>query len=215
MSTNYKHDFSSASIKHQIEAEFYKLVGKSLPIRNRTATIVTGPDYQRHVDNYRKYICQDNLRICEINTDIFIEIYSGCKNQKKISVVNKSIENYGSMFIDCDLTCTSDLDVIKTTLLKQIDVQCQTATKNKAFIFSFGMRTHTPKCYEAYFRPILGLLGASVKSVNIMEDVITNGTNNWLKSVLISGKNGRICSYKCYFYNAGGGPMLTCLIIYK
>ena len=105
------HDFSSASIKHTIEAEFYQKAGEHLPKTNITSTIVTGPDYLRHIENFNKYIKRNGLRICETNLDIFIDIYRGCQSLDNVTVVNKSIELYGSTFIDCDLTCTSDLKV--------------------------------------------------------------------------------------------------------
>ena len=217
MNPKYTHDFSSASIKHQIEAEFYSKVGEALSQTQRTATIVTGPDYQRHIDNFRRCVGKDKLRICEIDTDIFISIYQGCKDVKDISVVNKSIDLYGSTFIDCDLTCVSDLDVIRKTLLRQIDTQAQIVTKNKAFIFSFSLRSGTGVCktMTAYLRPILGLLGASITKDLVITPTSTIDSHNWAKDIKIYGARGRIKDYKCYCYNAGGGPMLTCLIIYK
>ena len=142
MNPNYKHDFSSASIKHQIEAEFYQLAGRALNSNaTATATIVTGPDYQRHIDNFKNNFKGNRLRICELDPTIYTDIKRGIveKDLAKLWIENKSIELYGSTFIDCDLTCISDLNVIKNTLLKQISVQC-TTTKHKAFIFSLGLR---------------------------------------------------------------------------
>ena len=215
MNPKYTHDFSSASIKHLIEAEFYQKAGEWLN-NNISSTIVTGPDFQRHIDNFKKYINRGKLRICEINLDIFIDIYRGCRSQKEVNVVNKSIELYGSTFIDCDLTCTSDLSAIKNTLLKQIEVQATAPCYNKVFIFSFSTRTPNPKPKESYFRPIFGLLGANVKKVNITPTEKIKGVQGaYLHKVSIDGTKGRIKDYICYEYNAGGGPMLTCLIIYK
>jgi len=213
MNPNYTHDFSSASIKHLIEAEFYRKVGEILP-KQRSATIVTGPDFKRHIDNYRKFISSGKLRICEINLDIFIDIYRACKSIPEISVVNKSIELFGSTFIDCDLTCVSDLDVIKNTLLKQIETQCQVSNHNKAFIFSFALRTSNPKSITAYLRPILGLLGSTVSDL-IVSPINAINSYNWIKRVKIYGTKSRLKECICYEYNAGGGPMLTCLLIYK
>ena len=142
MNPNYTHDFSSASIKHQIEAELYQIVGNNLGC-NKSTTIVTGPDYKRHIDNYRKYVNNStNLRICEINTDIFIDIYQGCKNIPNVTVVNKSVELFGSSFIDCDLTCISDITVIENTLLKQVSTLKGCAIKNKAFIYTYSLRSN-------------------------------------------------------------------------
>jgi len=215
MNPKYTHDFSSASIKHLIEAEFYQKAGEWLT-SNISSTIVTGPDFQRHIDNFKKYINRGKLRICEINLDIFINIYRGCRPQKEINVVNNSIELYGSTFIDCDLTCTSDLNAIKNTLLKQIEVQATAPCYNKVFIFSFSTRTPNPKPKESYFRPIFGLLGANVKKVNVTPTEKIKGFNGaYLHNVSIDGTKGRIKDYICYEYNAGGGPMLTCLLIYK
>lgn len=218
MNPNYKHDFSSASIKHQIETEFYQKSGEYLTNKGIFGTIITGPDYQRHIDNYRKYISSGNLRICEINTDIFISLYQGNKSNSNIQVVNKSIELYGSQFIDCDLTCTSDLDVIKKTLLKQIEAQASSGLNHKAFIFSFGLRTSgIVGSKDHYLRPIIGLLGASIGRVVTEESKIKIKAHEckWIKPVKIHGSKGRIKDYICYSYNAGGGPMLTCLLIYK
>lgn len=218
MNPNYKHDFSSASIKHQIEAEFYQIVGEALPNRVNSATIVTGPDYQRHVDNFRKYIGDGKLRICEIDPMIYTDIKRGLINEDshKMFIENKSIELYGSTFIDCDLTCTSDLDVIKASLLKQIEVQ-STNHYNKAFILSFGLRGGGAKPIESYLRPILGLLGCFIGRTIVKDSLYKQKQHEckWLNPVLIHGIKGRISDYKCYSYNAGGGPMLTCLLIYK
>ena len=217
MNPNYTHDFSSASIKHLIEAEFYQKAGEALPQSIKSATIVTGPDYQRHIDNYRKHISDSSaLRICEIEPTIFTDIYRGCRDLKNVKVVNKSINLFGSTFVDCDLTCTSNLDVIKSSLLKQIDVQ-STSSVNKVFIFSFGLRTSTPKSLESYLRPILGVLGSFVLSAtpDKSTSIKCDGRAKFMHNVIISKTKGRIKDYVCYEYNAGGGPMLTCLLIYK
>jgi len=216
MNPKYTHDFSSASIKHLIEAEFYQKAGACLYDLS-SSTIVTGPDYQRHIDNYNKHFKNPKLRICEIDLDIFIDIYKGCRSNKNITVVNKSIEYYGSQFIDCDLTCVSNLEVVKKTLLKQIDVLSSSANFKKAFIFSFGLRTGKPSSTESYLKPILGLLGAEIKHLVMYKPKIypVSGTNRWVNQYTIAGRKGRIEDYICYEYNAGGGPMLTCLIIYK
>jgi hypothetical protein len=215
---NYKHDFSSASIKHLIEAEFYQAVGQNLNKIFNSTTIVTGPDFQRHIDNFNQYIGSKKLRICEINPEIYTDIKRGLNkvNQSKVMVENKSIDLYGSAFIDCDLTCTSDLSVIKNTLLKQIDVQSSNHY-SKAFIFSVGLRSTESKPLDAHLRPILGLLGAFISKI-VIKDSIYNMSHReckWLKPIAIWGSKGRIIEYKCYSYNAGGGPMLTCLLIYK
>jgi len=217
MNPKYTHDFSSASIKHIIEAEFYQKAGESLTQKVKSATIVTGPDYQRHIDNYRKYISDSSaLRICEIEPTIFTDIFRGCRDLKNVKVVNKSIDLFGSAFIDCDLTCTSNLEVIKSSLLKQIDIQ-STSSVNKAFIFSFGLRTLNPRPIECYLRPIFGVLGSAVTKVVIDEKsrLKCSGRSKFAYKLLISKTQGRIKDYICYEYNAGGGPMLTCLIIYK
>lgn len=214
MNPKYTYDFSSASIKHIIEAEFYQKAGEVLPNTHISSTIVTGPDYQRHIDNHNKFINRDSIRICEIDLDIFIDIYKGCKNLKNVKVLNKSIELFGSTFIDCDLTCTSDIEVIFNTLLKQIEVQASCGCR-KVFIFSFGLRTNNPKPLDQYLRPIWGLLGASVGKYIISENISPKcGKLCYKKEVIIHGTKGRIKDYICYSYNAGGGPMLTCLLIY-
>ena len=64
------YDFSSGHIKHKIEEQFYQLVGKYLP-KLMSSTIVTGPNYQRHINNFNKYINRGSLKICEIDIDIF------------------------------------------------------------------------------------------------------------------------------------------------
>lgn len=216
MNPKYTHDFSSASIKHLIEAEFYQKVGEKMSKGCVSSTIVTGPDFQRHIDNFNKYINRGNLRICETNMDIFIDIYRGCVPYKNINVVNDSVDMYGSSFVDCDLTCTSDLRVIKKTLLKQIDVHATAPCSNKIFIFSFSTRTTAPKPKESYFRPIFGLLGANISKVTTTPTEKIKGFHGaYLHRVSIDGTKGRIKEYICYEYNAGGGPMLTCLIIYK
>lgn len=219
MNPKYTHDFSSASVKHLIEAEFYQKAGSSLGKSSSSATIVTGPDYQRHLDNFRKYIGDKKLRICEIDPIIYTDIKRGLahENQYKVLVENKSIELYGSSFIDCDLTCVSDLEVIKNTLLKQINVQASNCSNNKAFIFSFSLRTQSVKTLLQYIRPIWGLLGShvvlsSMKRANILQET---KKNRWINQFTISGTKGRIKDYILYEYNAGGGPMLTCLLIYK
>jgi len=217
MNPKYTHDFSSASIKHIIEAEFYQKAGESLTQKVKSATIVTGPDYQRHIDNYRKYISDSSaLRICEIEPTIFTDIFRGCRNLKNVKVRNKSIDLFGSMFIDCDLTCTSNLEVIKSSLLKQVDIQ-STSASNKAFIFSFGLRSSVPKPLECYLKPIFGVLGSFVSNAIIDKENAPkcSGRAQFLHNVTIYKTNGRIKYYKCYSYNAGGGPMLTCLLIYK
>jgi hypothetical protein len=222
MNPNYTHDFSSASIKHLIEAEFYQKVGKSLDDKRHISTIVTGPDCQRHVDNYKKYISGYHLRICEINPLIYAEIYRAV-NKKMVTIVCDSVENYGSIFIDCDLTCVSNIEAIKNTLIKQISVQSENCDINKAFIFSFGLRSNNiiKKTIYQYLKPILGLLGANVTHV-VMSKVETpkakgkgKGTGTYKYNITIGGDKGRIKDYICYKYDAGGGPMLTCLLIYK
>lgn len=212
----FNYDFSKGIIKHKIEEEFYALSGKVLP-KNTSSTIVTGPDYQRHIDNYKKYI-NGKLRICEINLDIFIDIYKGLKKYPLIDVLNKSVEHYGSTFIDCDLTCVSDIDVIKKTLLKQIEIQC-TSSNSKVFIFSFSLRTSKVKDISQYIRPIFGLLGSYVVSISKNDNNLINlqriNKNDYCHNVILSKTIGRIKNYKAYSYNAGGGPMFTCYIEYK
>lgn len=217
MNPKYTHDLSSASIKHLIEAEFYQKAGEALPQSIKSATIVTGPDFQRHIDNYRKYISDSSaLRICEIEPTIFTDIFRGCRNLKNVKVVNKSIDLFGSTFVDCDLTCTSNLDVIKSSLLKQIDAQ-STSGCNKAFIFSFCLRTLNPRPIESYLKPILGVLGSIVTKANIEKEsaIKYKGHGRFCYNVSLVKTKGRIKDYICYEYNAGGGPMLTCLLIYK
>lgn len=171
MNKNFVYDFSTDSIKHTIEEEFYKIVGEKLHKNNSSSTIVTGPDFQRHVNNYKKYIGNKKLRICEIDPHIFVKIFDGLKEQSLINVQNKSIELFGSVFIDCDLTCISDLDVIKRTLLKQIEVQSNNVSVNKAFIFSVGLRTFSG--YEklhTIIAPIFGLLGSQAVYTKILDN---------------------------------------------
>jgi len=98
MNPKYTHDFSSASIKHLIEAEFYQRAGEALNAKNSSTTIVTGPDYQRHINNFSKYIGGKKLRICEIDPEIYTDINRGVKedNQFQLMIENKSIELYGS-----------------------------------------------------------------------------------------------------------------------
>lgn len=213
----FNYNFSKAILKHKIEEEFYSLASSVLS-NNISCTIVTGPDYERHVENYKKYL-NGKLRICEINLDIFIDIYKGLKKYPLINVVNKSVENYGSRFIDCDLTCISDIDIIKKTLLKQIEVQ-STNSGSKIFIFSFSLRTNkNSKTLEQYIRPIFGLLGSQVKNITkISKNPIEFNkvyNNEYCHSLNISTTKSRIRNYKAYSYNAGGGPMFTCYIEYK
>jgi len=218
MNPKYTHDFSSASIKHLIEAEFYQKVGEHINKSTTTTTIVTGPDFQRHIDNFDKYIGSKKLRICELNPEIYTDIKRGLSkvNQSKIMVENKSVELYGSVFIDCDLTCTSDLDVIINTLLKQIRVQSSNGYP-KGFIFSIGLRSNESKSMSSYLRPVLGLLGAYIGKVIVGNSVykMEQRECKWIKPITIHSTKSRIIEYKCYSYNAGGGPMLTCLLIYK
>lgn len=214
------YNFSKGLIKHQIEEEFYKIVGEQLSPKHKSSTIVTGPDYQRHIDNHRKYISTDPLRICEIDTDIFIDIYQGCKGQNNISVKNGSIENYGSFFIDCDLTCISDITVIENTLLKQVSTLKGCAIKNKAFIYTYSLRSNiNTRSLTSLNNSVLGILGASVYkaiSSSIISCKLKNENDNtFLNEVKLYGTKGRIKYYKSYVYNAGGGPMFTCLLIYK
>lgn len=220
MNPKYTHDFSSASIKHQIEAEFYQLAGEAMKNSPSTsATIVTGPDYQRHVDNFRLNFGNKKLRICEINPLIYTDIKRGLsnENQYKMLVENKSVELYGSAFIDCDLTCISEIDTIRKTLLKQIDVQ-STSNYNKAFIFSFGLRTiHGAKSTTSLMCNIFGLLGNKIAQISSESKnlYLLGGMGLYKKSIRFCMTKGRIKDYICYEYNAGGGPMLTCLLIYK
>lgn len=219
MNPKYTHDFSSASIKHLIEAEFYQIVGKSLSPNCSSATIVTGPDYQRHIDNFRLYIGDKRLRICEIDPMIYTDIKRGLsgENKYKIWIENKSIELYGSTFMDCDLTCISDIDVIKRTLLKQIEVQVA-ASVNKAFIMSVGLRdANGANKFNSILSPIFGMLGCQCNAYSISDNSIEKGSGSrrYKREVRFMTSKGRIKEYKCYSYNAGGGPMLTCLIIYK
>lgn len=211
----FNYDFSKGTIKHLIEKEFYTSASLVLP-KKHSATIVTGPDYQRHVDNMKNILKSKSFRICEINLDIFIDIYKGLKQFPLIKVSNTSIEQYGSTFIDCDLTCVSDIDIIKKTLLKQIDVQC-TQTASKVFIFSFSLRSQKTKSLDQYLRPIFGLLGSCVNyTVNNFDNIFnTKGSSNYCNSIKIVKTAGRIKNYKLYSYNAGGGPMITCYIEYK
>ena len=220
MNPNYKHDFSSASIKHQIEAEFYKKAGEAMknsPVTS--ATIVTGPDYQRHIDNYIQNFGDKKLRICEIDPMIYTDIKRGlgAYNEKKLLVINKSVELFGSAFIDCDLTCISDVDVIKNTLLKQISVQC-TNNRSKAFIFSLGLRMRKETdSFSSICRPIFGVLGNIITKVTTTSENLcpNEGNFKYKRAIRFGICKGRITDYICYEYNAGGGPMLTCLIIYK
>jgi len=220
MNPKYTHDFSSASIKHLIEAEFYQKAGIALGnTASSSTTIVTGPDYQRHIDNFRKNFGDKKLRICEVDPLIYTDIKRGLskENQYKMLVENKSIELYGSAFIDCDLTCISDANVIKNTLLKQISVQ-STNMNSKAFIFSLGLRMKKETdTIDSICRQIFGLLGNFITRINTVGENIHphEGKFKYQREIKFYMHKGRIKDYICYEYNAGGGPMLTCLIIYK
>lgn len=214
MRKNPIHDFKNANIKHEIESIFYKKAGSVLS-KMVTSTIVTGPDYQRHVDNMGKYIKNPKFRICEIDIDIFIDIYKGLKCNSKISVVNKSVELYGSGFIDCDLTCRTDLDVIKKTLLKQIDVMSGLSCLHKVFIMSISLRSSLGKEDSSVsLRPIAGLLGCNISKSTGEKTILTEDLHHWWHEIKFHKTNGRIKELICYKYNSGGGPMLTCYIDY-
>lgn len=212
----FNYDFSKGAIKHIIEETFYNEASKVLP-KIFSSTIITGPDFQRHVDNMKKYLNCKSFTICELNTHIFVDIFNGLKVFPLIKVKNDDIKNYGSTFIDCDLTCVSDIEAIKATLLKQIEVQ-STNNKSKVFIFSFSLRTPTPKSIDCYIRPLFGLLGSHISSIRLLNKnalLIETKTNNYCNSLHLTKTKGRITNYKLYSYNAGGGPMLTCYIEYK
>lgn len=209
---NFKHDFANATLKHDIESGFYKIANTILKNSCKQPTIITGPDYLRHIENCRKYISK-KLTICEIDNKIFKIISKGCEKDKDITVVNHSIENYGSSFIDCDLTCITNVKTIKNTLLKQIS--CQSLNpKDKVFIFSIGLRGNT-KTIRSLIQPIFGVLGSFVLSVQSVKNKTILGAFQYCKELKLQKTNGRIKNIILYSYNAGGGPMLTCLIHYK
>tara|TARA_R110000782_G_scaffold265564_1_gene359372 strand:+ start:395 stop:1039 length:645 start_codon:yes stop_codon:yes gene_type:complete len=212
----FNYDFSKGTIKHLIEAEFYNEASKVLP-KTFSSTIITGPDFKRHVDNMEQYLKCKSFTICELNTHIFVDIFNGLKDFPLIKVKNENIKDYGTTFIDCDLTCVSDIEAIKATLLKQIETQ-STCNRSKVFIFSFSLRTSSPKSIDCYIRPLFGLLGSHISSIKLLNKnalTIKTKINNYCNSLNVNKTKGRIINYKLYSYNAGGGPMLTCYIEYK
>lgn len=214
MTNNPLHDFKTAEIKHIIEKEFYQYAGKVLG-DNVSCSIVTGPDHERHIKNAEEYInLSSKPTIYEINIDTFIDIYAAYKNNKRAKVLNTSIENANSRFIDCDLTCISDADVIINTLLSQIKTQANSAS-SKIFIFSMAARKADEKIMIGAYKKILGLLGSYVNKFGKKQDIIIKNRFNYLKEITIQGTKGRLVHYISYLYNSGGGPMYTCLLHYR
>ena len=213
MTNNLVHDFKIAFIKHKIEEQFYERTGKILGKTNYS--VVTGPDYERHINNAEKYLdLSSSPHIYEINTDIFIDIYSHYKSTK-VKVFNKSIETAKSRFIDCDLTCISDGDTIFNTLLNQIKHLSSSANQTKAFIFSMSPRSKNNTDIISIYRRVFGLLGNGVVKFGKKKSIIIQDKHHYMISIPIYMTKGRILYYESYLYNTGGGPMYTCLIIYK
>lgn len=214
-----KHDFSKAAIKHEIEDRFYRIAGKYLrPTKGHqpSGSIVTGPDALRHVLNFRKYLGTSMVKVCEIaNAKTIASIWNEVGNRDDVRIVIGGIEDNVGRFTDADLTCKSDVEAIKLTLKRQ----SEKIKERKSFILSYSSRSKTAAieddCMISILNSVLESIDAEIKSSSKLPIVI-NGTNSWAhEEVLSFSKKGRIEYMQCITYNAGGGPMVTCLICYK
>ena len=212
----FKYDFSNKEIKQGIEHEFYTLASQYLKLTvSEGISTVTGPDWRRHVKNLFDVFGKRKLNIYEINDDIYVNIYQESREEDLIKVEHSSIETAKTSFIDCDLTCISDVEVIERTLTSQI-INKAGYPNPKAFIATVGLRGNDSSDYDSIFRRLFGLLGARCQRVMSTTVIPLNlGLPYFKHNLKFQLIKSRIEFYKCYVYNAGGGPMITLLIIYK
>ena len=216
MKKRFKYDFHNKEIKQNIELEFYILASQYLKLTSTEGiSTVTGPDWERHIKNLFDIFGKRQINIYEINDDIFSDIYQETKKEEFVKVFHSSIEIAKTNFIDCDLTCISDVEVIEKTLTSQIIGKC-TNFYSKAFIATVGLRNNEVADYDSIFRRLFGLLGARCQKIlNTIPIPLNLGLPYFKSELKFQIVKSRVEFYKCYIYNAGGGPMITLLIIYK
>lgn len=207
-------------MKLEIEQEFYKIASKYVPKQNlNKVSIVTGPNWFKHISNASSILDARGVDIYETDDIIFSKLISETKDLSNIRVYHKSIELAKTAFIDCDLTSLSDLKVLENTLLNQIVTTASAAHRPKAFIGTVGRRTGIKGDTKEsqIVRRIFGLLGASILTTSHIkpQKAVKEIKASFKKEITFNMTKGRIIEYKCYSYNAGGGPMLTFLIVYK
>lgn len=215
MNENYTYNFYERTVKQGIESVFYQIAASHLKLDQRNKfSVVTGPDWERHVDNINKIFGERKICIYETNDKIFSQIVTEVGDRKDIKIRHKSIEKADSIFIDCDLTCGSDIKAINNALLSQIKSKA-TYMYPKAFIATIGLRNNTLK-YDTIFRKLFGLLGARCQAVReVYKMKLDENPPCYQHEIRFQLIYSRVIEYKCYSYNAGGGPMVTLLIIYK
>jgi len=214
MVNKFKHIFENKPIKEAIEYQFYKLASQKLG-EKASATIVTGPDVLRHIANFYSLFNTKKLRICEIADDTYKQIKEDIKGIPGITL-NRNIADYGSRLLDLDVCNLKQLEQTKPAILKQISNYSTNCRDAKGFIITFGLRTSGTKiCYKKALNSYLGLVGGSIKKITKKHITCTDRFNYVKELKLHFHYKGRIKYVKCYLYSTGGGPMITCLTIYK
>jgi hypothetical protein len=219
--TVHPFDDEYTNIKKLIESEFYKSAANALSNRNKyEISIVSGPSIRWHLGQAKRFNCK-HINIYEIDKEVFDIICSKVSKMKltaNVKVHLCSIEDGINPFIDCDLTAYSDLDkYIKKTFKFQSELP-----GIKSFIWTIGLRNKGFR--DGISKIIISIFDVIGEKVKVSKSELklkyfhrkTDNTLHYQIQMLVyfNLNNSRIKEVICYKYNAGGGPMLTCLINY-
>ena len=222
MYTEYKHNFNK-SMKTYIENELYSLAANYL--QNTNATIICGPEA------LRTHLIARNTGLVQTRTPIYVErnpaIYSSIQRQlsnQHATVVNDDIINLrATNFIDFDVTgaITAQSGTTFASLLKSQHNLLGT----KAIIYTFALR---PISLNTTLRQLTNLINKELKAdINFSVAKLSHSKElrrKWKQETyapivhcnqLNSTFNSAIYESKGFYYNSGGGHMLSGILIYE
>ena len=222
MYAEYRHDFNK-SMKTYIENELYSLASNYL--QNTDATIICGPEA------LRTHLIARNTGLVQTRTPVYVErnpaIYSSIQRQlsnQHATVVNDDIINLRTTnFIDFDVTgaITAQSGATFASLLKSQHNLLGT----KAIIYTFALR---PISLSTTLHQLTNLINKELKAdINFSVAKLSHSKElkrKWKQETyapivhcnqLNSTFNSAIYESTGYYYNSGGGHMLTGILIYE
>ena len=214
-------------MKTFIETQLYAEAAK-YKINNVHPVIICGPEARRTDSIARNtgVLGDRGATYVERNTAICTRIRNQLSHQTDVKIINQDIRTTKiSRFIDVDITGNSDCEagsVFKEVLNKQ---QAAYRSKSKAIIFTFSLRPKT-KWGTEYDLSLLiqQILGDTCTFTTTSETNYTReqywAWRNQARSphchdVLAEHTKKRLITIKTYYYNTGGGHMMSGIIIYK
>lgn len=221
----FKHSFDK-SMKTFIEHSLYSEAAK-YGIRDAYPIIICGPEAKRthQIATNTGIIGRQGAVYVERNTAIYSSIKQQLSNYN-VSIINDDIKNLRiSNFINYNVTgsITADSGKIFNTLLER-----QTKLFGiKAIIYTFALRpislvdslSHLDLFIQKFFNTKINIISIAKLSTSSNEQqrwsYETGRRGAHCRSIIISHDSSSILSLPTFYYNSGGGHMLTGAIIYK